>query len=174
MANTYELIQTITLSSGQSSISFSSIPQTYTDLLLKTSIRDANSSDNFSNDVLRFNNDTGNNYNRYSFRSSGASTDSASSTGFNYIVYQYQNGGTATTNAFGSSEVYIFGYTASTNKLVLYHASQETNSTSPVYQTLHSAAWLSSSAINTITITSLNSFNFVQYASASLYGIKNS
>ena len=45
MANTFEQITTVTVGSGgASSIDFTSIPQTYTDLVIKTSARNTSTS----------------------------------------------------------------------------------------------------------------------------------
>jgi hypothetical protein len=63
MANTYELIEAQTLGTTATSVTFSSIPGTYTDLKLVASVRTAWASD--TNDQLlefRFNGDTGSNY----------------------------------------------------------------------------------------------------------------
>ena len=72
---TYEPIATTTLSSNQSSVSFTSISGSYTDLVIVTNV-----SGNDGAICIRFNNDTGSNYSRTQIRGNGtaASTNRAS------------------------------------------------------------------------------------------------
>lgn len=60
MAITYEQIASNTLSSSTATVTFSSIPQTYTDIVVITKLLAATAGDI----RLNFNNDTANNYNR--------------------------------------------------------------------------------------------------------------
>ena len=61
-AGDFESIATVTVGSGgAATMAFSSIPGTYTDLLVKVSAR-TNQSDWNDNSIVRFNGDTGNNY----------------------------------------------------------------------------------------------------------------
>ena len=65
MANTYVAIATVTVGSGgAANITFSSIPQTYTDLLLSLSLRGA-ASQSFNDNLIKFNSSTANYTNRY-------------------------------------------------------------------------------------------------------------
>ena len=74
-SNTYSLISTIT-TTGTTTVSFTSIPQTYTDLVLRFMIKNSNSatssalnitfnsdstSTNYSSEILRSDTDTGQN-----------------------------------------------------------------------------------------------------------------
>lgn len=72
MANTYVAIATNTVSSATTSVTFSSIPSTYTDLVLVVSAWGSTGSDAF----LRFNGDTGTNYSDTVVRGNGSTASS--------------------------------------------------------------------------------------------------
>jgi|LakMenEpi03Aug12_release.lakeMendotaPanAssembly.Ray.scaffolds.fasta_scaffold336680_2 hypothetical protein len=70
MPATYEPIATTTLGSTATTVSFTSIPGTYTDLVLVTSIK-ATSAD--TNQFMRFNSDSGSNYSHTNVYGTGTS-----------------------------------------------------------------------------------------------------
>ena len=70
MPITYEPIATTTLGSTATTVSFTSIPGTYTDLVLVTSIK-ATSAD--TNQFMRFNSDSGSNYSHTNVYGTGTS-----------------------------------------------------------------------------------------------------
>ena len=77
---THNLIQTVTVGAGgTAAINFTSIPQTYTDLIVYVSGRYDNAV-SFNAGALRFNNDSGNNYSYRVLRGNGSSVDSFSGT----------------------------------------------------------------------------------------------
>lgn len=77
MTNTYIALAQTTLSSATSTVTFSSIPATYRDLVL---VITASSTSGVAETGLRFNSDTGSNYSRVLMFGSGSSTGSFSST----------------------------------------------------------------------------------------------
>jgi len=168
MANTYEAIATVTVGSGgAANIEFTSIPQTYTDLLVKASVRDARTGDIFSNLLIRFN---GSSSNLSARRLFGNGTSAASSAPSSSIV-TVLNGPLSTSNTFSSGEFYIPNYTSANNKSVSTDIVTENNATES-YQELNAGLWSDSSAITSITLLSNYSVNLVQYSTATLYGIK--
>jgi len=170
MANTFEAIATVTVGSGgAANIEFTSIPQTYTDLLVKASVRDARTGDIFSNLLIRFN---GSSSNLSARRLFGNGTSAASSAPSSSIV-TVLNGPLSTSNTFSSGEFYIPNYTSANNKSVSTDIVTENNATES-YQELNAGLWSDSSAITSITLLSNYSVNLVQYSTATLYGIKNS
>jgi hypothetical protein len=166
MANTYTLIETVTASGGTaSSIAFSSIPQSYTDLKLVLSGR----STIVDNAVkVAFNGSSSNFTNRLLF----GNGDVAASNTPNDNTVCYLNFSNETTNAFANSEIYITNYTGSTNKSFCSESVQETNAVTS-YQVMLAGLWSQTAAITSITLT-VNSGAFAQHTSASLYGIKSS
>lgn len=168
MATTYQLIASATVGSGgASSIDFTSIPSTYTDLVLKISARTtrATYTDAIS---LSLNGVSTNQTSRY-LASNGASVTTGDLTSFRTLAIA----ATATANTFGNSEYYINNYAGSNYKVALSDGVTEDNSaTSDIW--LVANRWSATAAINQITITNLNSATFVQYSTAYLYGIKNS
>lgn len=170
MPNTYTLIASSTVSSSTAAnMSFSSIPGTYTDLLLKTSARTDGSSQNIK---VTFNGSSSGYSERwvYGGGTSGTGSGSATTNGYFYIYYTTQSSDTA--NTFGNSELYIPNYAGSNNKSVSEDAVEETNG-NVVYMALGAGLWSNSAAITSITLTPLGG-NFTQYSTAYLYGIKNS
>lgn len=171
MATTFTLIKTYSLTSAQSSIDFTSIPSTYTDLCLKLSLRTDRTSTT-SDIILQFN---GDNSAAYSFRrlyGTGASTGSDNlSAGANNGLSGFADGASATTSTFGNTEIYIPNYAGSTQKSWSSDGVNENNS-STAYAGIYASLYTGTTAINQITIKDYNSANFVTYSTASLYGIK--
>jgi hypothetical protein len=79
----------------------------------------------------------------------------------------------ATANTFGNGEIYIPNYTGSNNKSVLSDGVGENNGTTS-YQFITAGLWSNSAAITSIVLTPLVGTLFLQYSTATLYGIKNS
>lgn len=166
-------IQTVTVGAGgASSIEFTSIPQTYTDLVIVCSAR--NSSSSGIDMGMRFNGNTGTNYSYRSVYGSGstASSGSASSeTLFTRAGYSAGSGYTAST--FSNVSYYIPNYTSSNNKSVSIDGANEQNS-STAYAQLVAGLWSQTSAITSVTlyVNSANTAdNFAQYSTATLYGV---
>ena len=168
MANTYTLIASSTVGSGgASSIDFTSIPATYTDLVLKFSLRDGTYASTLATAYVKFNNTTANRSTRWLYgNGSAAGSGNASNMYLPNIP-----GNTATASTFGNGELYIPNYAGSTNKSSSADVVPEGN-TSSTYMSLVANLWSDTSAINQITLTSDG--NFAQYSTAYLYGIKNS
>jgi hypothetical protein len=172
MANTYTLIQSNTVGSGgASSVTFSSIPATYTDLLIKLSVRDARATLAVSD--IRFNfNGTGAGTNitgRYLY--GDGSSVSATTIGSNGEL-GFGTASGATSNTFGNAEVYIANYAGSNPKSISSDSVAENNATAG-YNLILSGLWSSSTTITSIAMTPFTS-PFSQYSSFYLYGIKNS
>ena len=169
MANTYVAIATVTVGSGgASTIDFSSIPQTYTDLVLKISARIDNA--NVWSDIyVRFNGSTTNYSDRVLYGSgSGAASIYETNTGIDFRTSTTNN----TASTFGNIEIYIPNYTSSNKKSASGDGVSENNATSAIAQ-LVAGLWDNTSAITSISIFGSGG-NFVQYSTATLYGISNS
>jgi hypothetical protein len=168
MANTYQLISSVTVGSGgASSIDFTSIPATYTDLKLVFSLRDGTYASTLSTCYLKFNNSTTNRSVRWLY-GNGSATGSGNATD---MYLPNIPGNTATASTFGNGELYIPNYAGSNNKSSSADVVPEQNATG-TYMSLVANLWSNTAAINQITITADG--NFAQHSSAYLYGIKNS
>ena len=169
---TFIKIASVTVGSGGSAnIEFTSIPATYTDLVVKYSLRgDAGA---ISRSVyVTFNNNTSSYSDRY-LQGDGSSASSGSNSGGTTKLYAGEcTASTATSNTFGNQELYIPNYTSSNNKSVSIDAVAETNATTQ-YMSLVASLWSNSAAITSIKLVP-GTGNFVQYSTATLYGIKNS
>ena len=164
-----QLIESKTLGSAQASIEFTNIPQTFTDLLLVVSAR-TDVASIYGYAKLKFNNSTANYSMRY-LQGDGSSAYSGSSSTFFWNLA----GANATSSTFGNASFYIPNYTAAVNKSVSHDGVFENNGTG-AHATIEAALWSVTDAITSITLSSSNSGladagNFVQYSSASLYGI---
>jgi hypothetical protein len=157
-----QLIQHQELGSAQASITFSSIPQTYTDLYLVFSTRLSTTNGGLR---LKVNTSTANLSTRLLY-GNGSSATSASDT--TYLGTSSNSNHTAST--FGSGTLYITNYAGSTTKSFSADIVDENNGTG-------ATQWITAGLYNSTTaITSLELFgdaagNFTQYSSATLYGI---
>ena len=174
MANTYEAIATVTVGSGgAANIEFTSIPATYTDLVVKTSLRNEDPTDQRANVKITFNGNGSNYYERllYADGSSAASVARTNLTSFAFF-YACMNGNTAST--FSNGEFYIPNYASANNKSVSFDCVTENNSAANQILALNAGLWDNSAAITSIKLEDLNGYNILQYSTATLYGIKNS
>ena len=169
MANTYiQIGSTVTVGvGGAASMDFTSIPATYTDLIVKVSARDlqVGVTDNLQ---IQFNGSAANLTGRF-LEGNG----SAASSGTDTLIYGRSNGNSGTASTFGNSEFYIPNYAGATNKSVSMDSVAENNATS-ANATLTAGLWSQTAAITSISIKPGAAVNFVQYSTASLYGISKS
>ena len=161
-----QLIERVELDSSASSITFSSIPQDYAHLQILVSLRsDASGS---TADVLKIElNSLSTNFSWLNLRGDGQSTfSSTASEGYTF----YTNAGLSTSNTFGNGSIYISNYTASQAKSISTDGVSETNGTFG-FQTLAATLWNNTAAITSATLLPNAGSNFLQYSTASLYGI---
>jgi hypothetical protein len=172
MANTYDLIASVTVGSGgTSTITFSSIPGTYTDLVIKTSLRDTVASiANAGMRVIFNNSSTG--YSRRTLYGNGTTVISDMETSVSWARVGQQPGANATANTFSSDEVYIPNFTISNGKSLGGDSVSENNATE-AYTNIVAGYWANSATVTSISLQS-NSAAWTQNSTAYLYGIKKS
>jgi hypothetical protein len=167
MATTYEAIATVTVGSGgAANMEFTSIPATYTDLKLVYSGRD-NRNDTQNGVNISLNGSTSN------FTGRQLQGNGSAAASFNIARFvSYNNGANSTANTFANAEIYFPNYASSNYKSFSSDAVEENNATT-AFTFLSAGLWSNTAAITSITLTP-DSANFVQYSTATLYGIKNS
>jgi hypothetical protein len=168
MANTYKALSTTTVGAGgAATISFTNIPQTYTDLLLKVSARDSRTSNQYGSLDVTFNGSP--TYSGRILYADGSTVGSTTAT----TNWLYGNTSISTSNTFSNCEMYIPNYTSSNNKSISSDVAVEHNASSSNSLDLIAGLATLTSAITSITITP-SSGTLSQYSTATLYGIKNS
>jgi hypothetical protein len=164
------LIASNTLGSSAASVTFSSIPATYTDLVLKYSAR--GDSAVFARDLyVEYNGDTATNYSQTLLEAPVAS--SRGSNGNYIIVDTIIASASATSSTFTNGELYIPSYTVSQNKPQSHFAGAENNSSTTYRVQVGAFLWRNTAALTSIKF-SLSSGSFVSGSTFWLYGLKNS
>lgn len=169
MALTYTLISSSVLSSNAASVTFNSIPSTYTDLVIKMSVR-GNAGAYSSGYSLGFNGGAGGASWTYR-RLYGYDSTAGSDTGYGSIPY-FITGTATTADTFSNEEIYISNYLSSTNKSFDGSHTAENNSTTNWSVSETANLWSNTTAISSLSVVS--SGNFVSGSSFYLYGIKSS
>jgi hypothetical protein len=167
-------ISSTELTTAAASITFSSIPQGYTDLKIVVSTRTDNNNGGRDYFWLRFNGDTAGNYtNTWLAGYDSGSTLSIKYTGSAFGGTFTQPDVVATANTFGNAEAYIPNYTnSSTQKSYSGDAVSENNSASSWMNNLVAGLWTKSptAALTSITVGTQTG-NFVANSTFTLYGI---
>jgi len=163
MANTYVALATNTLGTAASSVTFSSIPGTYTDLVLVSSVLTTVIG---GVDIhMTFNSDTGSNYSRTYISGNGSSATSNRQSSVAYIrinQVSYPDNNSIATVGITNIQNYA---NSTTNKTVLTRSSNASDGVDAVV-----GLWRNTAAITTITLTG-NGGNFAVGSTFSLYGI---
>lgn len=165
MPSTYEPIATQTVSGSPSSVTFSSIPSTYTDLLVVTQTAFTAATDVY----FRFNGDTATNYSYTILYGDGTSAGSARASSASAGILDYYGNPTTT---LGNSMMYfnVFNYANTTTyKTTLSRSSRGSGGTDAIVN-----LWRSTAAVTSITLGggSALSQGWVNGSTITLYGIK--
>lgn len=160
---TYIPIATQTLGSAASTITFSSIPSTYTDLRL---VLTGHLATGYS-PQLQFNGDTGANYSTIFLSGTGSVANSTVTTSFNSVNLTSQNPWSQATNSLITAD--IFSYAGSTQKNCLVCASTDLNGSGAVEFGV--TLWLSTAAITSITVFVNSDGTYATGTTATLWGI---
>ena len=161
MAATYEKIATNTLGSAAATITFSSIPGTYTDLVLICAPLSAT----VDNVVINYNSDTGSNYSWTTVGGNGtaASSHRGSNDAAPYVQYQ---SGTSTTQSNITINVMNYSNTT-THKTAICRGNNIAYGTDATV-----VLWRNTNAITSILLKQRGSNNFSAGSTFTLYGIK--
>lgn len=164
-------LQVVTVgAAGASSVTFSSIPSTYTHLQIRGLAKSA-STGSLDNLELQFNADTGSNYKShflYGTGSTAAAGVSGSTT--TILAARITGGGSSYGSMFGGFVLDILDY-ANTNKYKTTRSlsGHDENGSGEVF--FESGLWLNTNAITSIKLY-VNSFNVAQYSQFALYAVK--
>jgi len=177
MANTYRLIASNVLASATGTVTFSSIPATYTDLVIKLSARATNPGATYNQLRIVFNSTSANLYSVTNISEYSNSVESFSAAASSTASEQTRGsiaGAASTANTFGTTEIYIPNYTSSITKPFSSIGFTEDNSASHSSNRSmlsHAFMFEDTSAISTIAL-SVAATTFVIGSSFYLYGIK--
>lgn len=170
--NSYESIATVSVTSNQSTITFSSIPSTFTHLQLRGIARNSSGGSAGNDNILmRFNSDTGTNYSFHYLFGNGSSASAGGAATQSIMLAGKPASGGDGSNIFGAFVTDILEY-KNTNiyKTIRTLTGIDNNGSGSIF--FSSGNWRNTNAVTTITLTS--DADFVQYSSFALYGIKGS
>jgi hypothetical protein len=173
MPTTYFKIASVTVGSGgAASIDFTSIPATYTDLVVKYCAR-TNRASVQSDIYLQFNNNTSAVYSFRRIFGAGSGTGNSDSLTNNATggLCGIAAAASATASTFGNSEIYIPNYLSSNAKSFSADGVGENNATSALMG-LYAGLSTATAAITSIKLQCFNASSFVEHSTATLYGIK--
>jgi hypothetical protein len=156
--STYSTISTTTLGSNQVNFTFSSIPGTYTDLVV---IYQAKSYTSGFDAYLRFNSDTGSNYSATYLSGTGSAAQTGRQTSQTSMLLD--NYGSIPTTEFNMTRLSVMNYAnTTTNKTVLIRSDRASSGTDVI-----TGLWRSTTAITSMTILG----DFATGSTFTIYGI---
>jgi hypothetical protein len=171
-AGAYFPLGEFTLASGQATIDFTNIPQTFTHLQIRLLGRNVRASSVTDFVRMRFNNDSGSNYyQEHALVGNGSSATSIASGSGNSVLLNPIAASTAGANIFAVSVIDILDYTSTNkNKTVRYLMGFDNNGSGEIR--IGSGLWFNSTiaGVNRITLTPAFG-DWVQHSSFSLYGV---
>ena len=166
----FKIASTTVGSAGAANIEFTSIPQGYTDLKIELSTRIGGAGfANWDAIICYFNSDT--TYTNYSWMQlyGNGSTSGSEINSVNNPFISNSTTTSVTANTFSNGYIYIPNYTGSSYKFVSGDSVTENNGTTAL-TSFNSVKWNNTAAITSIKLQP-RSNNFVQYSTATLYGI---
>ena len=166
----YDSIATVTVGSGgASSVSFTSIPATYTHLQVRIMCIPSSS----DQPIMRVGNgsiDTGSNYTRHSLNGNGVSAGAYGQAPTNqFNIYGYSVGGSTTNPTVAIIDLLDYANT-SKYKTTRILSGMDSNGSGEV--DFNSGLWMNTAAVTNIRIFSESGSNWSTTSSFALYGIK--
>lgn len=167
-AAAFELISTAYGTGSSGTITFSSIPATYTHLQIRAVIKGTDAGVDYSIPFIRFNSDSGANYTYHYLNGNGSSVSSAAGTSQTGAYFGLMAGANNSTIA-SPAIIDVLDY-ANTNKNKTVRALRGILNGSQTAVELRSNLWLSTAAINSLSV--IGTANFGTLTRISLYGIR--
>ena len=167
LPSTMTPIATNTLTTATASVTFSSIPQGYTDLRVILQVKNS-VGDGYATQ-LQYNSDTGSNYSwtgAAGYAGSSANSFRASSVAVQKVGFTSVTSG----NAWTPINIDILNYANATTYKTCLSRSNSVDSNS--YVLMMVGLWRNTAAINSITLTSESSGTFASGSIFTIYGIK--
>jgi hypothetical protein len=169
----YESIATVTVGAGgQATISFTSIPSTYSHLQLRYSAHSEGVGADYTLVNIRLNNDSGSNYVYHRLIGNGTAASANSATSQTAMLGTWIPDDLSMANSYGSAVVDVIDYTSVNKNTTLRILGGFNMNTADGLIGLFSGLWLNAAAVNRIDLTTLSGQDFDQYSSFALYGIK--
>jgi hypothetical protein len=160
---TYTPLATVTLGTAASSVTFSSIPATYRDLIV---VFAGTATATNSVALIRLNSDTGSNYSSLNARGNGSNAASASTTTTGAWFLQANSAlGTTQSNAIGQ----IMDYSATDKHKTILSRGDTNNTEGPAVEMI-AARWANTAAVTSVQVY-LAANNFASGSTFSLYGV---
>jgi hypothetical protein len=170
----YFQIATVTAAGGETSLTFSSIPATYTDLQIRGVGRQGFNANQTLQLVLQFNNDTtAANYIAHDLQGDGSTVSAQSLSGQPGVyIPNILTGNTSLASVFGAAIIDFADYAStSKNKTVRSFAGADNNAATADHSLhLTSGLWMSTAAINSIKLVPITTFSAA--STFTLYGIR--
>jgi hypothetical protein len=175
MPTTYTKIALVTLGSNQTTVTISSIPQTFTNLLLKCNMRGTTSS-SYQSINMTFNGDGSNVYSMTGIQSIAAAGDTIGITAGVGSSSSITNGSTANAavaNTYSITDISILNYISTSLAKQITINSITENNTNNANITQQAHCFNSTNAISSISFTP-SSGQFATGSTFYLYGLVNS
>jgi len=167
--STYTPIATYTSSGSTAVFTFSSIPQTYTDLIISFYARDTFSI-NLHEVLIRLNGDSGSNYSNTRLYGDGSSSYSTRNTNLTGYYPGPLPAASATAGVFGSQTLHFMNYSNTTTyKSALARTASDLNGSGQ--SVLSVSMWRNTAAISSILMQNTDGTNYVSGTTITLYGI---
>lgn len=171
-ATSYESIASVDVGAGGSStITFSSIPSTYTHLQIRFISRNNRSGQVIDALNIKANGDSGANYANHRLEGQGSTASGSGGSSLNAAIFGTMPASSATASVFGVGVIDILDY-ANTSKYKTFRTLSGFDSNGSGYVGLYSGLWQSTSAINSLTISSNDGSGVLEYSQFALYGIR--
>ena len=173
MPTTFTAIGYTSLSATASSVSFTSIPATYTDLKLVASVRGDIIANTYFVLGLVLNGVSGanNNFRSAYMEGQGSSLSPGQQTNNSWAGFPVGSGTSVPTNLFGSFELYIANYGSNRKTVSIWGNTVATSAIT--YTTANGISWNDTSAVTSIGLNTLaGTGNFATNSTFTLYGIK--
>lgn len=160
---TYTPLATVTLGTAAASVTFSSIPATYRDLIV---VFAGAATGTPTNTLIRLNSDTGSNYSSVMARGNGSNAASSSTTTTGaWFIMQGETLGTAQSNAIGQ----IMDYSATDKHKTILSRANNNNTAGPSVE-MTASRWANTAAVTAVQVYVLSN-NFASGSTFSLYGV---
>ena len=168
----FDSIATVTLGTSASSITFSSIPQTYTHLQIRGILRSDRAGQTQDTLKYQFNGDTSSTTATvHTIRGDGASVTAAGAGNYFIYISEYIPAASVAASIFAGNVTDILDY-KNTNKYKTVRTLNGEDKNGSGNMSFSSNAWINTAAITSITVLSDTGSNISQYSSLALYGIK--